>query len=102
MHHGRATGSHFLGWCYIWKRSLYERIGPLPEDYAFYCADNVVSEVLMKEESVAHALFSEFRVEHLGNKTFWATAQGVRKSLTVDCVKKWNKDRGQNKFNWGT
>lgn len=40
---GYEVGRHFSGWCFVMRRSVWEQIGGLDEDFPFWCADNVGS-----------------------------------------------------------
>lgn len=97
---GRRTRIHLAGWCFVWTRSLYDRIGPLPEDYSFFCADNA-TEKLMDKHKVAHMLSTKYVVNHLGSTTLRTTDLTERDKLTKEQVRKWNRDYKENKFGWG-
>lgn len=97
---GRHVRTNFAGWCFIWKRELYSRIGPLPETYRFFCADNAVVK-LMEKYAVAHFLSRLFVVNHLGSMTLKEIPKDERGPLTLDPVRDWNRDHNTNLFDWG-
>lgn len=97
---GRKTRVNLAGWCFIWSRKLYDNIGPLPTDYTFFCADNA-TEKLMERNKIAHYLSGNYVVNHLGSMTLKTLDKKEREVLTVDEVKKWNRNNNKNLFGWG-
>lgn len=98
---GAWTRKNLAGWCFIWETSLWEELGGLPEDYTFYCSDNA-TEKLLREHSIAHALFRDYEVTHLGSQTLKSAPEEFRKFHCDGQVKKWNKENNVNMFNLGT
>jgi hypothetical protein len=39
---GTRRQKYFSGWCYVMRRTVWELIGGLDEDFPFYCADSAV------------------------------------------------------------
>lgn len=60
---GTQVGHHFMGWCFLIRRSLWAYLGGFNEDYPFWYADNVVVDQL-KEIGVIPAVNGEAKVRH--------------------------------------
>lgn len=97
--HGYEVRRLFCGWCYVWTRSLWERIGK-PTTYDFWCSDNEVSDMLRRNH-VRHLLDTSSHVDHLGSKTLNKQSRQRYDELTLAEVRKWNRNTGENKFGWG-
>ncbi len=46
---GEITGRHLSGWCFMIKRSLWEKIGKFDDDVSFWCSDDVVVQQVLAE-----------------------------------------------------
>lgn len=57
--------SKFCGWAFVWKRSFYESVGGLDEDFKFWCSDNATVEQLINNNE-KHILVTSSIVEHIG------------------------------------
>lgn len=68
---GNAVRVFFTGWCYVIKRSAYNKIGKFSELVEFYYSDNIVVEQYKKHD-IKHGLVGNSFVKHLGEKT-WRT-----------------------------
>lgn len=94
---GDTCGTHFSGWCFMIKRSLWEQIGKFDEDVSFWCSDDVVIEqvkavgvmpMIVKDSIVHHNVSATLR-------TFNKVDQGDMKWRNVYIF---NKKYGKNKF----
>ena len=65
---GWQNGLHFSGWCFMVRRSTWEKIGGFDECVWFWCSDNVVIEQL-RAIGVMPRLVHAARVKHLGSQT---------------------------------
>lgn len=65
---GDRTGRHLSGWCFMMTRALWEEIGGLDEDFAFWCADDSLIEQV-KAKGVLPMLVPSSKVEHLWSQT---------------------------------
>lgn len=65
---GTINGKHLSGWCYMLKRSLWEAIGHLDEDFIWWCADDCVIEQV-RLVGVQPMLVGRSLVTHLGSRT---------------------------------
>lgn len=94
---GTINGVHFSGWCFMMKRELWEQIGMLDEDFAFWCADDSVIEQL-KQVRVKPMVVPLARVHHLISKTI-GNHDGVDDGkLTWAMVRKFEKKYGHHKL----
>jgi GT2 family glycosyltransferase len=95
---GYETGSILSGWCFVMKRTLWELIGGLDEDFKFWCADNATVEQL-KIVGVKPNLITKSLVQHLGSQTLKGLDKEVRHELTMVQVDLFNKKYNKNLFN---
>lgn len=65
---GYANGVNFSGWCFMMKRSLWDKIGGLDEDFKYWCADDSVIEQV-KKQGITPRLVPTAIVTHLTSKT---------------------------------
>jgi len=65
---GNRIGKYFSGWCFVMRRSIFEKIGGLNEDYIFWCADNVTLKQL-ELINILPYLIPSSNVLHLGSQT---------------------------------
>jgi hypothetical protein len=88
---GCEVHKYFCGWAYIWKRSLYERLGGLDETFNFWCSDNVVIDQLRKA-NIQHALIPSSIVHHIknGGNTLKSLSLSKMKSYTLDEIQRYN------------
>lgn len=76
------TISRYLcGWCIFQRRSLYDRIGNLCEDFPFYYCDNDYSMTL-KSLGIRHALIPDSQVDHVRQQTYYAMDLETREHLS--------------------
>lgn len=102
---GMVPGHHFPGWCFVWSRKLWDRVGGLDELCTFWCSENVaVKQMQAIHES--HVLVTDSVVEHLrgGSTTFNPLKkhdpQKHNEYSELD-VKKYNTKYNDNLFSWG-
>ncbi|WIY84327.1 glycosyltransferase [Propionimicrobium sp. PCR01-08-3] len=91
---GWTNGRHFCGWCFMMKRSLWEELHGLDEDFIFWCADDVVIEQA-RAVGVKPMLVSAARVKHLTSKT---AGTSVPDELTWGMVRLFEDKYGVKKF----
>ena len=94
---GYIVGVNFSGWCFMIKRSLWNRIGMFNEDYSFWFSDNVILEQL-KEVGETPILVTNSIVEHLGSTTLKSSDRVTADEYTWGQVEKFNKTYNQNHF----
>lgn len=97
---GYTVGRHFSGWCFVMRRSTWEAIGGLDEDFPFWCADNATVEQL-KAINCAPILIPNSHVQHLASETLKTLSQIEQDKITVEQVLKFNRKYNQNLFNLG-
>lgn len=97
---GYKCGRHFCGWCFMIKKSTWEKIHGFDEDFGFWCADNAVIEQL-KKINVKPVLSYDSVVVHLGSQTLNTLPKAEYDELTKVQVQKFNKKYNQNLFNLG-
>lgn len=100
IHLGYKVKHQFEGWCFVWKRSLWEEI-KLDERVKFWCSDDATAEQL-KEAGKRHALVTNSFVEHLdnGGKTL-RTVPEKRYEYTTEQAKIFNRLYDKNVENAG-
>lgn len=92
---GYQVGSIFSGWCFVLKRTIWEQIGGLDEDFKFWYADNATIEQLRKINVVPN-LITESYVEHVGSQTLIQEPMDVQKHLTGEQSKIFYNKYGRN------
>jgi GT2 family glycosyltransferase len=97
---GFVNGRHFSGWCFVMKRSVWEKIGGLDEDFPFWCADNATVEQL-RAAGIAPMLVPASQVRHLASMTLKTVDRTTHEELTINQVRKFNQKYNQNLFNLG-
>lgn len=101
--HGNEAGKYLAGWCFVWSRALWEQ-HPHDERQEFWCADNA-TEMTLQKHKIDHILVPGSKVDHLQStmlNEIKKTDPARYDALTRGEVKKFNRNYGQNKFNWGT
>lgn len=78
---GFSVGSIFSGWCFVLKRTIWEQIGGLDEDFKFWYADNATIEQL-RAIGVVPNLITKSYVEHVGSQTLIQEPIQVQMELT--------------------
>lgn len=94
---GVVNGRNLSGWAFIMKRSLWEEIGGLDEDFAFYCADDSLIEQVVSK-GVEPMLVTSSIVHHLGSTTFKTIPRNKWDEMTWAYVHKFNVKYNKEKF----
>jgi hypothetical protein len=81
---GNQIGKYFSGWCFAMKRSIYENINGLNEEYIFWCADNVTIKQL-ESIKVTPCIIPTSLVTHLGSQTL--NTMSNKNELTTEQLK---------------
>jgi hypothetical protein len=90
---GFVNGRHFSGWCFVMRRSVWERIGGLDEDFSFWGADTSTIEQL-KAIGIIPIVVHASKVTHERSTTLKTLDEKTRKSIT------WNQyEKFFEKFN---
>jgi len=97
--HGYIHPEIISGFCFVMRRSAWNKIGKLKTDYKFWCADNVTSEQI-KEHGLKE-FRSDIRVTHLTSVSLKHLDDATREDYTRNCVKRFNKDYNKNVLNMG-
>lgn len=97
---GFIAGRNFSGWCFVMRRTIWEKIGGFDEDFPFWCADNATVEQL-KKIKVKPVLVPHSEVKHLASATLKTLEKQLRNEITRAQVRKFNKKYNQNLFNLG-
>lgn len=99
---GYEVGKHITGWCILFKREVWNRIGKLDICVNFWCSDNVYAEQL-KQYNIKHYYIHTSIINHLGSSNTLNEQDVLTyNELTKNQVKIFNKKYGQNLFNLGT
>lgn len=93
---GFKNAQNFSGWCFMLRRSLWEKIGGFDPDFAFWCADDSVIEQL-RLVGVEPMLVPGAEVKHLGSITL-NTVPEKRDELTWHYVDLFNHKYDRDKF----
>jgi hypothetical protein len=93
--YGHEIIRRFCGWAFVWKRSFFEKVGGLNEDFRFWCSDNAAIEQLI-EQNEAHILVPSSLVQHMGNLTSRYLDPSILHSYTIEEVEKFNKKYNVN------
>lgn len=94
---GYVNGRHLSGWVYMMKRSTWEEIGGLDEDFAGWYADDVVIEQV-RAIGIAPMVVKNSIVKHLGSRTLSRLPQEERDELCWGQLELFNRKYNQNKF----
>jgi GT2 family glycosyltransferase len=94
---GWQCGRNLSGWAFMMKRSLYEEIGGLDEDFDFWYADNSLIEQLKKID-MPPMLVPSSKVNHLGSKTLKERNINDRNALMWSKLELFNTKYNQNLF----
>lgn len=94
---GYTNGRHFSGWCFMIKRSIYDKIGGFDERVSFWCSDDLVIEQL-KGIEIEPMIVANSLVEHLGSTTLKTHTPSEQGNMCWGNVDKFNHITGQSKF----
>jgi len=92
---GRVIGRNIAGWCFMIKRTLFEKIGGFDTDVDFWCSDNVVIEQCLAFD-IEPMVVKKSVVNHLGSQTM--RCQQNMGDLTWRNVAIFNIKYGKNEF----
>jgi GT2 family glycosyltransferase len=88
------TGGILQGWCIFVKRSLFEKIGLLDEQFTFWYADNDY-DMTLRKHGIKHALVKSSLVTHLACQSHDLLLEKKEELTTGQQIifnKKWQKD----------
>lgn len=94
---GDVCGTHFSGWCFMIKRSLWEQIGKFDEDVSFWCSDDVVIEQV-KAAGVMPMVVKDSVVDHNVSVTLRTFNPAQQAEMKWRNVYIFNKKYNKNKF----
>jgi GT2 family glycosyltransferase len=94
---GWQCGRNLSGWAFMMKRSLYNEIGGLDEDFDFWFADNSLVEQL-KIINMPPMLVPSSRVNHLGSQTLKQRSVNDKNDLMWSKLELFNKKYNQTLF----
>ena len=94
---GFVNGRHFSGWCFMMRRSVWQKIGGLSEDVSFWCSDDVVVDQL-EGAGIAPMVVADSIVHHLTSKTLKVASDADRDDLTWAQVHAYNERSGRTLF----
>jgi hypothetical protein len=97
--HGFIHPGIISGFCFVMRRSAFNKMGRLNTNYKFWCADNVTTEQI-KQHSLRE-IRSDIRVFHGTSVTLNRLDTSTREEFTKNCVKQFNKDYNQNVLGMG-
>lgn len=82
------------GFCFVMRRSAWQKMGGLNTDYKFWCADNVTTEQIKKHGQKETK--SDIRVTHFTSVSLNKLDTATREEYTRGCVKQFNRDYNQD------
>lgn len=99
---GYGIRMEFAGWCFVMRRTAWELIGGLDEDFPFWCADNATVEQLMAA-NLKHGLVTGSFVNHIGGgeHTLKTLDPAEREQKTFVLIKKFNQKYDRNVWGLG-
>lgn len=102
-HYGHEVRKEFTGFCFIWKRNLWEKVCGLDERLSFWASDDATAEQL-KIAGEKHILCTTSLVSHLsyGSNSLNSLQLHEKNGLMHEQVRKFNRLYGKNLFNLGT
>lgn len=99
IQYGLTVKHEFEGWCFVWRRSLWNEI-KLDERVKFWCSDDATVEQL-KAAGKTHALVTYAFVEHPHNGGYTLNTMPNRAELTTEQAKIFNRIYDKNIENAG-
>lgn len=97
--YGFENGTHFSGWCFMIKRSIWEQIGGFDSEVDFWCSDDVVIEQV-KAKGYTPLLVKNSIVKHLGSKSFQDVESKESQDLRWRNVYIFNQKYNKSKFKY--
>ena len=83
VYEGYQVGKVLLGWCIFCDDYVLQKIGKLDESVSFWYSDNLYGAQL-KAEGIAHALFTDCTVDHVGSFTLKKHPVRTQRHLALD------------------
>lgn len=96
--YGYKLIDRFCGWAFVLRRSFYEKVGGLNEDFKFWCSDNSVIEQL-KSFKEKHVLATSSFVQHLGGFTIRTLDSNRLYDYTISEINRFNAKYKKNLWN---
>jgi len=93
---GWKVGFTFTGWCFVWKKELYDKIG-LNEKYSYWCADNIVAKECSLN-NYRNIRVKDSIVKHLNNQTGKTVKKEVFKQMTWGNAKRYAEEEKTDLF----
>jgi len=87
---GTQVARHFMGWCFLIRRKIWDYLGGFNEIYPFWCADNVVVDQL-KSIGVTPAICGDAKVYHHVSATLNLRSFEEQNELTQVALKRYNQ-----------
>jgi GT2 family glycosyltransferase len=102
VHFGYEVRKEFVGWCIVWKRSLWDKM-KLDEGVKFWASDNATAKILMNAGE-KHILVTNSVVHHVenGSNTLNTIEPTKKDELMHRQIKIYNRLYNDNYFNLGT
>lgn len=97
--HGFIHSEIISGFCFVMRRSAWNKIGGLNTDYIFWCADNVTSEQI--RNAGLREIKSDLSVTHLSSASLNKLDATTRHDYTTKCVKQFNRAYNRNVLGLG-
>jgi glycosyltransferase involved in cell wall biosynthesis len=94
---GWQCGRHLSGWAFMMKRTLWNQIGGLDQDFDFWFADNSLIEQLKKLD-LPPMLVSSSRVDHIGSQTLAKSTLNEQNNLMWSKLELFNQKYNQTLF----
>ena len=97
--HGYMPKDIISGFCFVMRRSAWQKLGGLNTGYKFWCADNVTTEQI-KQHGLKE-IKSDIRVTHFTSVSLNKLDTATREEYTRGCVKQFNRDYDKNVLGMG-
>lgn len=97
--HGFIHPEMISGFCFVMRRSAWNKIGGLDTRYKFWCADNVTSEQIAS--AGLKEIKSDIAVIHFTSASLKTLDAHTHHEYTTGCVKRFNRDYGRNVLGMG-
>jgi len=94
---GYVTSMHFSGWCFMIRRTLWDKIGGFDTDVSFWCSDDAVIEQV-KAEGVMPMLVYKSVVDHFTSITLRSLPRNATDNMKWSNVYIFNKKYNKFKF----
>lgn len=91
LHYGWTVSEEFSGWCFTLRRSAWQQIGRLSEQYQFYGSDNILVRQL-QQGGFKHALNADSHVWHLISRSHGLLTPAEHVAVTVTEMGQFQQD----------